>query len=257
MLTILYNSKDGGSVPYTVALSDYQVTNNGQLNLVGRLEYACDKPHLLHMFEALANVFLNGYPLTNALAEARKNAKSLSQSPANYQYGALTPVATPVANTPNGNSPDAKLQALDTRLTSLEGTVNKQATTIASHDYTVSTLRGTNIVDRVRSLESQVTGLNVTTKNLSQEVAALNTPARPAPQALPAMQPVYGSTLINARGYNPISKTLTVQFLDGNTYNYFDVPQNVYANFVNAGSPGGYYNANIKGRFVSQQLVKY
>ena len=265
MLTILYNSKDGGSVPYTVALSDYQVTGNGQLNLTGRLEYNCDKVHLLHMFETLAKVFLpNGYTLSSALSAAQSNAKGLNQAPANYQFGQVAPVATPIANTPNSASFSGKLADVEKRLKDLETKQSTLESKVSGQSWTVDALRGQNIADRVRTLEgatrnlgSEVIKLQSQANAIQSEVNALTTPTHPAPKVVPAMQPVYGSTLINARGYNNVTKTLTVQFLDGNTYEYFNVPEAVYANFVNAGSPGGYYNANIKGRFQSQQLVKY
>jgi len=41
------------------------------------------------------------------------------------------------------------------------------------------------------------------------------------------------------------SQVLTVSFLDGNEYEYFDVPKNVYIKFVNADSPGRFFRRHV------------
>ena len=58
--------------------------------------------------------------------------------------------------------------------------------------------------------------------------------------------PLSSSTIVSV-GYEVASATLEVEFTDGHVYQYFDVPQSVYAELVSAPSAGAYLNANIKG----------
>jgi hypothetical protein len=50
-------------------------------------------------------------------------------------------------------------------------------------------------------------------------------------------------------GYDENSRVLEVQFTSGIVYQYFDVPPQIYAEMMQAGSAGQYLNANIKGNF--------
>jgi len=47
-------------------------------------------------------------------------------------------------------------------------------------------------------------------------------------------------------GYDLSTQTLEIQFKDGNVYQYFDVPQNVYDNLLSANSKGQFLNREIK-----------
>lgn len=47
-------------------------------------------------------------------------------------------------------------------------------------------------------------------------------------------------------GYDPGSLMLEVEFKDGSVYQYFDVSETVYQEFMRAGSKGQFLNANIK-----------
>jgi hypothetical protein len=62
------------------------------------------------------------------------------------------------------------------------------------------------------------------------------------------MQPVASSN-VSAVGYDEDSSTLQVEFKNGTTYQYFDVPQLVYGGLRDASSVGAYLAANIKGVF--------
>jgi hypothetical protein len=55
------------------------------------------------------------------------------------------------------------------------------------------------------------------------------------------------STSIAAVGYDEGSQTLQVEFNNGTRYQYFDVPEQVFNELRDAGSPGGYFASNIKG----------
>ena len=49
--------------------------------------------------------------------------------------------------------------------------------------------------------------------------------------------------------YDDQSHVLTVEFKQGGTYNYYDVPDPVYEQMKHAVSKGQYLAQNIKGRF--------
>ena len=51
-------------------------------------------------------------------------------------------------------------------------------------------------------------------------------------------------------------QVLTVYFLDGNTYEYFDVPKEVYRKLINADSPGRFARRHIFNEFVYRSLNK-
>jgi DnaJ-class molecular chaperone len=52
------------------------------------------------------------------------------------------------------------------------------------------------------------------------------------------------------------SQVLTVNFLDGNAYEYFDVPKEVYRKFINADSPGRFARRHIFNNYVYRSLSK-
>jgi hypothetical protein len=55
------------------------------------------------------------------------------------------------------------------------------------------------------------------------------------------------SSNIASIGYDADSQTLEIEFLNGGVYQYFDVPQYVYEELMNADSHGQYLAQNIKG----------
>ncbi len=57
------------------------------------------------------------------------------------------------------------------------------------------------------------------------------------------------SSNIASIGYDANSQTLEIEFLNGGVYQYFDVPQYVYEDLMNAGSHGQYLARNIKGTY--------
>ena len=62
------------------------------------------------------------------------------------------------------------------------------------------------------------------------------------------MIPVKSSNIAGI-AYDSQQMVLTVWFLNGSIYNYYDVPTAVWTSFQNADSKGKYLAANIKGRF--------
>ena len=60
--------------------------------------------------------------------------------------------------------------------------------------------------------------------------------------------PVESSTVADL-GYEEATLTLEVGFLNGTIYQYFDVPETVYQEFMQASSKGTFLNANIKNSY--------
>ena len=60
------------------------------------------------------------------------------------------------------------------------------------------------------------------------------------------MKAVVSSNVLGV-GYDTNKGTLHVEFIHGARYTYHDVPQQVYNDLLEAGSPGGYLNDNVKG----------
>ena len=57
------------------------------------------------------------------------------------------------------------------------------------------------------------------------------------------------SSVIQNFRYDPAERILTVAFVSGQVYDYFDVPPEVHAALQEAGSRGRYFGANIRNRF--------
>lgn len=57
------------------------------------------------------------------------------------------------------------------------------------------------------------------------------------------------SSNVESIGYDEDSSTLEIEFKNGATYQYFDVPENVFNELRDADSVGGYLAARIKGSY--------
>ena len=57
------------------------------------------------------------------------------------------------------------------------------------------------------------------------------------------------SSLVASAGYAPKTKTLESQFQSDKSYDYYDVPEEVFNKLMEAGSVGSYFNATIRGAF--------
>lgn len=60
--------------------------------------------------------------------------------------------------------------------------------------------------------------------------------------------PVESSTVADV-GYDQATMTLEVGFLNGTVYQYFDVPETLVQEFMQAPSKGSFLNANIKHNY--------
>ena len=54
------------------------------------------------------------------------------------------------------------------------------------------------------------------------------------------------SSHLSSLGYDPETRTLEVEFLDGSVYEYSHVPEQVYRGLMAASSHGGYFDEHVK-----------
>lgn len=66
-------------------------------------------------------------------------------------------------------------------------------------------------------------------------------------------RPVTSSNVASV-GYDQNTLTLEVEFHSGSVYQYFDVPEAVYQEFMAAESTGRYLNRNIKNNYRYAQI---
>lgn len=57
------------------------------------------------------------------------------------------------------------------------------------------------------------------------------------------------SSNIATIGFDPETDTLSVEFRDGQSYDYFNVSPSTYRSFTQAGSHGSFFHRQIKGRY--------
>ena len=62
------------------------------------------------------------------------------------------------------------------------------------------------------------------------------------------------STNVRSIGYDDTTGTLEVEFHSGGIYQYFEVPETVYATLMRASSKGRYLNDHIKDSYRCQKL---
>jgi hypothetical protein len=68
------------------------------------------------------------------------------------------------------------------------------------------------------------------------------------------MEAVSGSSQIKAIGYNAESQTLHVQFHNGATYEYAEVPPFQWEALKTADSVGGHFARAIKGKYETKKV---
>jgi hypothetical protein len=57
------------------------------------------------------------------------------------------------------------------------------------------------------------------------------------------------SSAISAIGYDPASRRLKIRFKQGRTYDFCNVPQDVFDRFLTAPSKGRFYDDRIRDRY--------
>ena len=65
--------------------------------------------------------------------------------------------------------------------------------------------------------------------------------------------PVSSSNLSSV-GYDESNQVLEIEFHGGRVYQYFDVPQRIHQDLMNAGSHGKYFNRNIEDKYRYDQI---
>jgi glutamine cyclotransferase len=60
--------------------------------------------------------------------------------------------------------------------------------------------------------------------------------------------PVTSSAVVSV-GYDTVRQILELEFVDGDVYQYYDVPQTTHKALLNAPSIGPFVNTDVKGRF--------
>lgn len=59
----------------------------------------------------------------------------------------------------------------------------------------------------------------------------------------------FDSSNVSKIGYEKSSSTLEVEFKNGGTYHYYDVPEHIWEAFKGANSKGQFIHQNLKGQF--------
>ena len=67
-------------------------------------------------------------------------------------------------------------------------------------------------------------------------------------------QPVSSSN-IRSIGYDSVSNTLEIEFHSGGVYQYFNVPESIYKELMQAPSHGSYFHRHIRERFRWTKVV--
>ena len=62
------------------------------------------------------------------------------------------------------------------------------------------------------------------------------------------------SSNLKSVGYDSFQMVLEIEFLEGSVYQYYGVPQSVYANLMSAPSYGMYFHADIRNNYRYSQV---
>lgn len=57
------------------------------------------------------------------------------------------------------------------------------------------------------------------------------------------------SSSLRSVGYEPLSKTLEIEFKNGDVYEYHEVPENIYNDLMEAQSHGKYFIQHIRNNY--------
>lgn len=66
---------------------------------------------------------------------------------------------------------------------------------------------------------------------------------------------IHQSHHVNESHYNPATQTLIVGFVNGALYSYHGVPPTTYDSFLQADSPGTYFNEKIRNSYKTVKLM--
>lgn len=78
-----------------------------------------------------------------------------------------------------------------------------------------------------------------------------------SPETAAQMMPEYLETIgSNIADFQYKGQTLTIEFVDGNSYEYFDVPKSIYVKLINADSQNRFARRQICTSFVYRRAEK-
>ncbi len=66
--------------------------------------------------------------------------------------------------------------------------------------------------------------------------------------------PKVNSSMIYRIEYDEAAQALDITFTSGKTYTYYEVPREIYVEFLDAGSKGQYFNDNIDHQYSYAQV---
>jgi hypothetical protein len=66
-------------------------------------------------------------------------------------------------------------------------------------------------------------------------------------------QPVQSSNLLSV-GYDKNTNILEIEFRSGSIYQYFNVPESMYVELLNAASKGTYFHNHIRGHYMYKRI---
>lgn len=61
------------------------------------------------------------------------------------------------------------------------------------------------------------------------------------------------SSNLSSVGYDSNTNTLEIEFNSGAVYRYFDVPEHIYDDLMNAGSHGSFFSQHIKKTYAYEK----
>ncbi len=62
------------------------------------------------------------------------------------------------------------------------------------------------------------------------------------------------SSNLNSVGYDPSTRTLEIEFREGDVYVYNNVPQHIYDGLMSASSKGSYHHSHIKNSYSYRKI---
>lgn len=72
--------------------------------------------------------------------------------------------------------------------------------------------------------------------------------------AEPARRVAVRSSVIASIGYDPVTRTLEVEFCSGEIYRYSDVPASVHRAFLASPSKGRFFSHSIRERYRAERI---
>jgi hypothetical protein len=62
------------------------------------------------------------------------------------------------------------------------------------------------------------------------------------------------SSVLRSIGYDKSTKILELEFIEGGTYDYFNLSPRVFKRFIDSESPGHFFTKRIKGKYIELKI---